>query len=139
MCTPDPSAAYEPVAIRSWGKVLGSCTPVPEFGMEETAVTWVTWARDPRLRAAVMEWVLLNPSQGPLFLHRVGMDPEFRKVFLGHYHDVEAMLGRLGSAPISPPMFFLERIEKARADLDSEMQLLSVAHGRSGHPSSRTS
>ena len=34
---------------------------------------------------------------------------------------------RLGSAPIKPPLFFLERIEKARADLDSEIKLLEVA------------
>ena len=43
-CTPDPGAAYEPLAIRGWGKVPSSPTPVLEFGMEETAVTWVTWA-----------------------------------------------------------------------------------------------
>ena len=52
----------------------------------------------------------MNPSQGPLSLRQVGSDPEFRKVFLGHYHDIEAMLGRLGSMRIDPPMFFLERI-----------------------------
>ena len=69
----------------------------------------------------------MNPSQGPLFLRWVGTYPEFRKVFLGHYHDVEAMLRRLGSAPINPPMFFLERIEKANEDLDSGMKLLEVA------------
>ena len=69
----------------------------------------------------------MYPSQGPLFLHRVGSDPEFQKVFLGHYDDVEAVLGRLGSTPISPPMFFLERIEHAKADLDAEMKLLEVA------------
>ena len=76
-CTPDPSPAYDPVAICGWGKVPGSLTPVPEFGMEETAVTWITWARDNerKLRAAVLEWVLMNPSQGPLFLCPVGTDP----------------------------------------------------------------
>ena len=62
-----------------------------------------------------------------MFLSRIGTDPEFRKVFLGHYHDVEAVLRRLGSVPINPPMFFLERIEKARADLDSEMKQLEIA------------
>ena len=36
------------------------------------------------------------------------------------------MLRRLGSAPINPPMFFLERIQKARANLDSEMKLLEI-------------
>ena len=69
----------------------------------------------------------MNPTQGPLFLGRVGSDPKFRKVFLGHYHDVEVVLMRLGSAPIKPPLFFLERIEKAQADLDSEIKLLEVA------------
>ena len=69
----------------------------------------------------------MNPSQGPLFLHRVGTDPEFLKVFSGHYHDIEAVLGRLGSAPISPPLFFLERIERAKAYLETEMKLLMVA------------
>ena len=73
--------------------------------MEETALTWVTWARDNdrRLCTAVLEWVLMNPSQGPLFLRQVGSDPEFRKVFLGHYHDIGAVLGRLGSTRINPP------------------------------------
>ena len=52
---------------------------------------------------AVLEWVLMNPTQGPLFLSRVGTDPEFRKVFLRHYHDMEAVLWRLGSASIKPP------------------------------------
>ena len=105
-CTPDPRAAYEPVAIRGWGRLPGSSTPAPEFGMEETAVTWVTWARDNdrQLHAAVLELVLMNPSQGPLFLRRVGTDPKFQKVFLGHYHNVEAMMDRLGSTPISPPI-----------------------------------
>ena len=60
-CTPDPSAAYEPVPIRGWG------------------------------------------------------------------NDVEAVLRRLGSVPIKAPLFFLERIEKAHADLDSEVKLLEVA------------
>ena len=57
------------------------------------------WARDhdQRLRAVVLKWVLTNPAQGPQFLHRVGSDPEFRKVFIGHYHDVEGLLRRLGS------------------------------------------
>ena len=107
----------------------GSQVPVPEFGLEETALTWVNWARDHdrRLRAAVLEWVLMNPTQGPLFLSRVGTDPDFRKVFLGHYHDVGTVLGRLGSAPIKPPFFFLERIEKAKGDLDAELKLLEVA------------
>ena len=76
---------------------------------------------------AVLEWVLMNPTQGPMFLSLVGMDPEFRKVFLGHYHDVKAVLVRLGSAPIIPPLFFLEQIEKARGDLDAELKLLEVA------------
>ena len=104
-CTPDPSAAHEPVAIRGWGNMPGSHVPVPGFGLEETALTWVNWAQDHdwRLCAAVLEWVLMNPNQRPLVLSRVGTDPEFRKVFLGHYHDGEAMLGRLGSAPIKPP------------------------------------
>ena len=62
----------------------------------------------------------MNPSQGPLFVRRVGSDPEFRKVFLGHYHDIEAVLGRLGSTRINPPMFFLEQIERVKADLDAE-------------------
>ena len=99
---------------------------MPELGLEETALTWVNWAQDHdrRPRAAVLEWVLMNPTLGPLFLGCVGSDPEFWKVFLGHYHDVEGLLVRLGSAPIKPPLFFLERIEKARADLDSEIKLL---------------
>ena len=45
-CTPELSAAYDPVAIRGWGIVPGSRVPVPEFGPEETAITWVSWARD---------------------------------------------------------------------------------------------
>ena len=43
----------------------------------------------------VLEWVLTNPTQGPPFLACVGSDPEFRKVFIGHYHDVEGILKRL--------------------------------------------
>ena len=103
-CTPDSKAAYNTVAIHGWGNVPGSQVPVPEFGLEETVLTWVNWARDHdrRLRVAVLEWVLMNPTQGPLFLSRVGSDPEFRKVFLRHYHDVESVLVRLGSAPINP-------------------------------------
>ena len=69
----------------------------------------------------------MNPSQVPLFLRCVGSDPELRKVFLGHYHDVEAVLGRLGSTCINPPMFFLERIECVKADLEAEEKLLEVA------------
>ena len=43
-CTPDSSAAYKPVAIRGWANVPGSRVPVPEFGLEKTALTWVNWA-----------------------------------------------------------------------------------------------
>ena len=62
-----------------------------------------------------------------MFLNHVGTDPEFRKVFLGHYHDVEGVLRRLGSEPIKAPLFFLEKIEKAKGDLDAELKLLEVA------------
>ena len=97
--------------------------------MEETALTWVTWARDNnrQLRAVILEWVLMNPTQGPLFLRRIGSDPEFRKVFLGHYHNFEATMGMLVSTGIDPPMFFLERIESIRQDLDAKEKLLEVA------------
>ena len=128
-CTQVSSAAYEAVAIRSWAPVPVSRVPVPEFGLKEPAVTWVNWARDQdrRLHAAVLEWVLTNPTQGPLFLNRVGSDPEFQKVFIGHYHDVEGVLRRLGSEPILPPLFFLERIKKAKQDLEAEQKLLEIA------------
>ena len=69
-CTSVSSAAYEAVAIRSWATVPGSRVPVPEFGLKETAVTWVNWARDhdQRLRAAVLECSLTAwdriPSSG---------------------------------------------------------------------------
>ena len=38
-CTPNSGAAYEPVAIRSWGRLPGQAVPVREYGMEETALT----------------------------------------------------------------------------------------------------
>ena len=128
-CTPVSSAAYEAVAIRGWATVPSSRVPVPEFGLEETAVTWVNWAwnQDRRLRPAVLEWVLTNPTLGPLFLNRLGLGPKFRKVFISYYHDVEGVLRRLGSEPILPPLFFLERIEKAKQDLEAEQKLLEIA------------
>ena len=128
-CTPDYKATYEPVAIRGWGRLPGRAVPVPEFGMEETAQTWVTWAsdNDRRLRAAVLEWVLMNSTQGPAFLCRIGSNPEFGKVFLGHYHTIEAVMTRLGSTGISPPMFFLYRIERVKQDLDNKEKLLETA------------
>ena len=45
-CIPYSKAAYDNVAIRGWGNMPGSQVPVPEFGLEETALTWVNWARD---------------------------------------------------------------------------------------------
>ena len=68
----------------------------------------------------------MNPTQGPAFLRRIGSDPEFRKVFLGHYHTIEAVMTRLGATGISPPMFFLERIERVKQDLDAEEKLLET-------------
>ena len=55
-CTPDSRAAYEPVAICGWGRLPGRSVTAPEFGMEETVLTWITWARDNnrRLHAAVL-------------------------------------------------------------------------------------
>ena len=41
-CTPVSSAAYEAVAICSWAPVPGSRVPVPELGVQESAVTWGT-------------------------------------------------------------------------------------------------
>ena len=91
-CTPDPEATYEPVAIRGWGRLPGRAILVPEFRMRETVLTWVMWAskNDRRLCAAVLEWVLMNPTQGQEFLRRVGRDPKFRKVFLNHYTTIKA-------------------------------------------------
>ena len=68
----------------------------------------------------------MNPTQGPMFLRQIWSDPEFRKVFLGHYLTIQAVMGRLGSTGISPPLFFLERIECVRQDLDAE-KLLKIA------------
>ena len=50
--------------------------------MKEPAVKWVNWAREHhrRLRTVVLEWVLMNPLQGPKFLSRVGNDSDFRKL-----------------------------------------------------------
>ena len=127
--TPNSEATYKPVAIRSWGRLPGRAVPVPEFGMEETALTWVRWAsdNDRRLCAAVLEWVLMNPTQGPALLRQIGSDPEFRKVFLGYYHTIEVVMVRLESTGINPPMFFLERIECVKQDLDAEEKLLEIA------------
>ena len=59
------------------------------------------------------------------------LDPQDEEYVLmgliGHYHDVEGVLKRLGSEPIKPPLFFLERIEKAKEDLDAELKLLEIA------------
>ena len=128
-CSPLSSAFYEAVALRSWAPVPGSRVPVPELSVQEPAVKWVNWAwdHDRRLRAVVLEWVLTNPTQGLQFLNCVGTDPEFRKVFLGHYHDVEGVLRRLDLEPVLPPMFFLEKIEKVRQELETEQKLLEIA------------
>ena len=75
----------------------------------------------------VLEWVLTNPAQGPKFLSHVGNDPDFRKTFLGHYHDVEGIMRRLGADPTPPPMFFLDKIQKAKEDLETEQRLLELA------------
>ena len=49
-----------------------------------------------------------------MFLTRVGSDPEFRKVFIGHYHNMKGVFRRLGSGPIKSPLFFLERTRRPR-------------------------
>ena len=74
----------------------------------------------------VLEWVLTNPAQGPQFLSRVGSDPNFRKTFLGHYHDVEGVMRRLGADPTPPPMFFLEKIQKSKQDLEREQRTEAI-------------
>lgn len=77
---------------------------------------WVAWANDHDrwLRAAVLEWVLMDPTQGAEFLQHVENDLEFCNVFLGHYTTVKAVLSRLGVKEIRQPMFFLERIQKVK-------------------------
>ena len=58
-------------------------------------------------------------------------------MFLGHFHTIEAVMGRLGSMGIDPLLFFLERIERVKQDLDAEEKLLEVADMRSWHAKSR--
>ena len=97
--------------------------------MKEPAVKWVNWAWDHsrRLRAAVLEWVLMNPLQGPKFLNSVGNDSDFRKTFLGHYHDVEGVMRRLGADPTPPPTLFLDKMKKVKEALELEQRLAELA------------
>ena len=98
----------------------GSCKGAPEFNLKEKAFEWVAWSGKNcrRLRAAVLEWVLMSPAQGEEFLRRAGNEPEFRKVFLGYYMTVAAVLSRLG-VETQPPLLFLERIQKVKEELEA--------------------
>ena len=65
----------------------------------------------------------MNPALGEEFLRKVGSDPGFRKVFLGYYTTMTAVLSRLG-VETKPPLLFLERIQKVKEDLEAEERLL---------------
>ena len=79
------------MAIRGWARLPSKATPVPELGMEVAGFTWIALAQDNDrwLRAAVLEWILMDPEQGQEFLRRACSDPEFRKIFLSHYTTIQ--------------------------------------------------
>ena len=101
---------------------------MPKFNLKGEAHEWVAWSGQNcrRLRAAVLEWVLMSPAKGEEFLRRVVNDPKYRKVFLGYYTTVAAVLSR-HSVETQPPMLFLEQIQKVREELEAEERLLESA------------
>ena len=66
------------------------------------------------LQAAVLEWILIDPSRGDKFLKNVANSPDFRKAFSGYFTSTAAVMVHLGAPEPKPPLFFLDKIEKAK-------------------------
>ena len=128
-CIQDLELPNELVATRRWAGLPGSLNPVPELDIEAPGLKWIAWAQDHnrRMRAAVLEWVLMDLTGGPEFLQRGCNDVEFRKIFLSHYTPIESVLSRLGAAEITTTVFFVDRIELVRKALETEEKLLDYA------------
>ena len=117
-CKPALDLPNKLVAISGWANLLSHAVPMPNFGSQATSQEWVSWARvnDRRLRAAVLEWVLIDPSRGEKFIKKVANSPEFRKAFSGYFTSTAAVMVRLGAPEPKPLLFFWDNEEQAQVD-----------------------
>ena len=99
-CTPDLELPYEPVGILGWAGLPSKANPFPELDIEAPGKKLVGLAQDHdrRMLAAILVWVLMDPTRGPGFLQQGCNDAEFRKIFVSHYLPITAALSRLGAA-----------------------------------------
>ena len=116
---PAPESTYWAVRIHGWVSPPGHLRTVPDLGAQAPAREWISWVKrcDRQLRARVLEWVLMDPARGAVFLTN---DMDFRRTFCGYYTSVVTTLVHLRALEPKTPMFFLEKIEKVWRALEEE-------------------
>ena len=124
-----PALPHEPAPIRGWAMMPGHTVPVTSFGIRATPQELVSWAQanDRRLRAGILEWILMDLMRGEEFIKRISNNPNFRSKFSGYFPSTSAVMVRLGAPEPKPPLFFLEKIEKVKKALEVEEKWLEAA------------
>ena len=79
------------------------------------------------MRAAVLEYVLADPTRGFRFLDQINEGLEFRRVYVGFYTSVEGTLVRVRAPKPKTLDFCLEKLQKVRQALKEEEQYLVVS------------
>ena len=121
-CEPSQDLPHDPAPIRGWADTPGHVAPVPSFGTRATAQEWVSWSwtHDRRMRACILELVLMDPRRGAEFIKRISVDADFRTKFCGYYTSILAVLVRLRAPEPKPPIFFLDKVERLQQALKVE-------------------
>ena len=102
--------------------------PIPNLRSNSMLKDWLDWAalNNRGVRAAALEWVLMDPTRAQTFCNNINKSSVFRSKFRGLYIPIVAAVERLGGSDFETPAFIEQKLAKIRSILKEEERLLSV-------------
>ena len=127
-CLYQPRSVVRAIPLCRWADQPGNPHPIPDLRDSASLKDWLDWAdsHDRGVRAAAMEWVLMDPDRGRVFCENIGRSPVFRSKFGGLFISITNALERLEVKNLPIPNFIQEKIVKVRAALKEAERLLGI-------------